>query len=108
MVGCSRHPECDLDKSTGTPRVQGSTGICCRKAMTVSLLSRLRHASTTSAGTAKCRELGIGKPKHDLDWPPLRPLFWDNDNHQFKEVSCATLKLHSTHFVGFVKNVAVL
>ena len=42
-----------------------------------SSFGQIGYASTTSAGMVNSMGLGIEKPKHDLGWPSLRPLFRD-------------------------------
>jgi len=43
-----------------------------------SSFGQIGYASTTSAGMVNSMGLGIEKPKHDLGWPSLRPLFRDS------------------------------
>ena len=74
MVGCSRHPECDLYQSTGT---EGSKGLWLSTVAgppgpPPSTTSRPdRNACPTSVGRLNDMGLGIEEPKHDLGWPSL-------------------------------------
>ena len=52
---------------------------CCRATRPLLNCSfgQIGNASTISAGRVNNVGLGIEEPKHDLGWPPLRPLFRD-------------------------------
>ena len=54
--------------------------IDCRRAtkpLPHSSFGQIGYAPTTSAGMVNSMGLGIEKPKHDLGWPSLGPLFRD-------------------------------
>ena len=90
MVGCSRHPECDLYQSTGT---EGSKGLWLSTVAgppgpPFSTTSGPDgNAYPTSVGRLNDMGLGIEEPKHDLGWPSLRPLFRDNITPFFPRTS---------------------